>query len=87
MVDRPPSNVQVRNVVITAATLKTRVDFEATVSTSDTVTMQNIGTLSGVAILKKSDGSTVTATVATNVITITQATLTNVDIIGVAFST
>ncbi len=87
MVDRPPINVQVRSVTVTAAALKTRVDFESTVSTSDTITMQNIGTLSGAAILRKDTGATLTATIATNVITVTTIGLTNVDVIGTAYST
>ncbi len=87
MVDRPPSNVQVRNVIITAAVQKTRVDCEATVSTSDTITMQNIGTLLGATVLRKDTGAALTATVATNVITITQASITNVDVIVTALST
>ncbi len=87
MVDRPPSNVQVRSVTITPAALKTRVDFEATVSTSDTITMQNIGALSGAAVLRKDTGAALTTTIATNVITVTTTLLTNVDVIGTAYST
>jgi hypothetical protein len=59
--------------------------FEATVTTSDTITITGITTLdAGCALAKASDGSAVTYTKATNVLTVTTAGLTNEHIVGFA---
>jgi hypothetical protein len=58
--------------------------LEAEVSTNDTVTLSNFKSSADPdqhLVLKKSDRSTVTHTVANNVITITQGALTNIDVI------
>ena len=58
--------------------------LEAEVSTNDTVTLSNFKNSAAPdqsLVLKKSDRSTVTHTAAYNVLTITQPTLTNVDVI------
>jgi hypothetical protein len=41
-------------------------------------------TVNGATLLKRSDGSAVTCAVATNVITVTQGTTTNVPVVGLA---
>lgn len=59
----------------------------ATVSTDDTVTVGGITTLSGVYAAKQSDGSIVSATKVDNVITITEAALTDEPIVIMAIGT
>ena len=51
---------------------------DATVSTDNTVTFGSVTTITFSAVCKKTDGATVAHTKATNVITITEAALTNV---------
>jgi hypothetical protein len=51
---------------------------DAIVSTSDTVTFSALTTVTFSAVCKKADGATVAHTKATNIITITEAALTNV---------
>ncbi len=56
--------------------------YDVQVSTNDTITLAEYDTgssLSQVLLFKKSDRSTVTQTSALNVITVTQAGLTNID--------
>ena len=76
-----------KTTVVTAATEKKYITFEATVSTDDTITLGDLTDILGAAVFKKSDGSSVTFTEATNVITITQAALTNVAVVGFAYGT
>lgn len=57
---------------------------EATVSTSDTVTINALTDIS-TAVVYEFDGTSVSTTVATNVITITQASLTDVKVVILAF--
>lgn len=87
MVDRAETVTSDKTTIVTAATTKRYEAFEAQVSTSDTITMADFTTVNGAALFKKSDGTAVTVTVATNVITVTQAALTNVDCIGIAVGT
>jgi len=85
-VDRTETVVD-RDLIIvteTAAITKKRIVFEATVSTSDTITLDDMTTINSAHLAKKSDGTEVTCTIATNVITVTQAGLTNVAIVGFA---
>jgi len=82
MVDRPETVTSKREVIITPAVTKQVLGIEDTVSTNDTIIMGDLTTVNGAGLLKRSDGSTVTCTVATNVITITQAALTDVVIVG-----
>jgi hypothetical protein len=84
MVDAPETVTSNRQAIITAATTKQIVTFEATVSTDKTITLSDLTTVNGAALLKRSDGSAVTCTVATNVITVTQGTLTDVPVVGIA---
>ena len=51
---------------------------DATVSTDDIVTINTLSSITFSAVCKKTDGSTVAHSKATNVITITEAALTNV---------
>jgi hypothetical protein len=76
-----------KQTIITPAVQKKYITFEATVSTDDTVTLGDLADILGAALFKKSDGSSVTFTEATNVITITGAGLTNVPIVGFAYGT
>jgi hypothetical protein len=82
-VDRAETVTSNRQAIITAAATKQVVTIEATVSTDDTITLSDLTTINGAALLKRSDGSAITCTVATNVITITQATTTNVPVVGI----
>jgi hypothetical protein len=84
MVDAAETVTSNRQAIITAATTKQIVTFEATVSTDKTITLSDLTTVNGAALLKRSDGSAVTCTVATNVITVTQGTLTDVPVVGIA---
>jgi hypothetical protein len=82
--DSPETVTSNRQAIITPATTKQIVTFEATVSTDDTITLSDLTTINGAALLKRSDGSAVTCTVATNVITVTEADLTDVVVVGLA---
>lgn len=82
--DRAETVTSNRQTILTAASTKQIIVFEATVSTNDTITLSDITTITGAALLKRSDGSAVTCTVATNVITVTQATLTDAVVEGIA---
>ena len=76
-----------KQTVVTAAVEKKYMTFEATVSTDNTITLGNLTDILGAALFKKSDGSVVTFTETTNVITVTSAGLTNVPIVGFAYGT
>lgn len=85
MADRTETVTLTRTVTVTAAVTKTALMFEATVSTADTITMGSLTTLLNAVLFKKSDGAAVTCTVATNVITVTQGTTTDVPVVGLAY--
>jgi hypothetical protein len=73
--------------VVTEAITKKRMVFEVAnpgVSTDDTVTLGDFTTIASVHLCKKSDGAEIACTKATNVITVTEAALTNVAAIGFA---
>jgi hypothetical protein len=76
-----------KQTIVTPAVEKKYLTFEATVSTDATVTLGDLADILGAALFKKSDGSAVTFSEATNVITITQASLTNEPIVGFAYGT
>jgi len=57
--------------------------FRATVSTDETIPLE-IGTLVAAIVCKVSDGTTCTNTTALGVITVTEAALTDVDVVGFA---
>jgi hypothetical protein len=76
-----------KQTVVTAAVEKRYITFEATVSTDDTVTLGDLADMLGAALFKKSDGTAVTFTEATNVITVTEAGLTNEPVVGFAYGT
>jgi len=84
MVERTETVIERGDIVVTAAVLKKRLVFEATVSTDDTIKLGDLTTVHSAHLAKKSDGSEVTCTVATNVITVTGAGLTDVPVIGFA---
>lgn len=87
MADRTETVTSSKQTVVTAATEKKYITFEATVSTDDTVTLGDLTDILGAAVFKKSDGTAITFTEATNVITITQVTITNVPVVGFAYGT
>ena len=87
MADRPETVIERGDIVVTSATLKKRLVFEATVSTDDTITLGDLTAINSAHLAKKSDGSEVTCTIATNVITVTGAGLTNVAVVGFAIGT
>lgn len=87
MVAVTPKITSSKQTVVTAAVEKKYATFEATVSTDYTVPISELTDILGAAVFKKSDGSAVTFTEATNIITITQASLTNVDVVGFAYGT
>jgi hypothetical protein len=74
-------------VIVTDAVTKKVLQISTSVSTNDTITLSDLTTINGAALLKRSDGSAVSCTVATNVITVTQATLTDIPIVGIAIGT
>jgi hypothetical protein len=69
----------------TAQVQKGVVDFETTVTTNDTIPISEFTALASAHLAKKSDGSEVTCTVATNVITVTGAGLTDIPVVGSAY--
>lgn len=87
IVDRVETVTGSWSKIVTAATVKFYQAFEATVSTGDTVTLDKFTTITYGLLLKASDGSVITCTYATNVITVTQATTTDVAIVGFAYGT
>ena len=77
-----------KQTVVAAAIEKKYVTFEAlAVSETNTITLGDFTTIAGAALFKKSDGSTVAFTKATNVLTVTEADLTNIDLVGFAYGT
>jgi hypothetical protein len=80
MTDVAESVKLLESFVVTEAVKKIRGIFEATVSTTNTVTLDDLTTIANALISKKSDGSNVAFTKATNVLTITEAAQTNVPV-------
>lgn len=73
--------------VRTAEVKKGAVTFEATVTTSDTIPITEFAAVVRAELGKKSDGTAVTVTVATNIITVTGAGLTDIPVVGTAYET
>lgn len=74
--------------VVTAATEKKYITFEAaSVSETNTITLGDFTTIAAAALFKKSDGATVAFTKATNVLTVTETGLSNIDLVGFAYGT
>jgi len=70
--------------VLKIETLYKVVLFTAVVSSNDTIVIDDLETIVGLAILKQIDGTSVTATKSANTITITEAGLTDVPVVGIA---
>jgi len=87
MVVRSARVTSSKQTVVTPAVEKKYVTLETPVSTDDTVPVGQLSDILGAVVLKKSDGSSITFTEATNIITITQASLTDVDAIIFAYGT
>ena len=79
MADIAEKVLEVRSAVVKKAVFFTAED----VTTGDTITLADLSSIDGVVIFKRSDGSTVTQTEATNVVTIA-GSYANVDVIGLA---
>ena len=74
--------------VVTAAAEKKYITFEAaSVSENDTITLADFTTIAGAALFKKSDGADVDFTKATNVLTVTEAGLSAINLVGFAYGT
>ena len=71
----------------TVTDLKKVVLVESTVSTNDTVPITELSTITSAVVLNATSGATLTCSVATNVVTITQSTQTNVKCIILALGT
>jgi predicted DNA-binding ArsR family transcriptional regulator len=76
-----------KQTVVTASVEKKYITFEATVSVGNTITLSDLTDILYVKACKKSDGSDVTCTEATNVVTITESPLSSVAIVGFAYGT
>jgi hypothetical protein len=85
MVDRQEVLLKTEDPQVTAPTFGRFSVATATVSTGDTVTLGNHTAIDNAVICKLSDGSTVTFTKATNVLTITQVAMTDVPVIIFAY--
>jgi len=85
MVERTETNKKTSHYIKTSEVRKKIIDFDAIVSTNDTIVIEDVTLLGSAHLAKKSDGSEVDCTVATNVITVTEADLTNVPVVGSAW--
>tara|TARA_Y100000310_G_C20566598_1_gene755809 strand:+ start:665 stop:904 length:240 start_codon:yes stop_codon:yes gene_type:complete len=78
MVDRIPTEIQtVDNTIYTI--------LEATVTTGDTITVNGIKTIARVVIGQLLGGTDVSASTSTNVITITESSLTNQEVVMIVW--
>ncbi len=71
--------LEVRSAVVKKSVIFTAED----VTTADTITLADLSSIDGFAILDRSDGSSITSTEATNVITI-GGSYADIDVIGIA---
>lgn len=78
-VDIAEKVLEVRSTVVKKSVIFTAED----VTTTDTITLSDLSTIDGVAILDRSDGSSITVTKATNVVTV-GGSYSDVDVIGIA---
>ena len=85
--DTPEIVESSKTVIITDAVTKKVLQISATVhATNDTITLSDVTTINGAALLKRADGSAVTCTVATNVITVTQAGMSDTPVVGIVLA-
>jgi hypothetical protein len=89
MVADTPETVSSSKVdTITPAVTKKVLQFSAIVhATNDTITLSDLAAIDGAALLKRADGTAVTCTVATNVITVTQSAMSDTPVEGIAIGT
>jgi hypothetical protein len=87
MAVRTATTTTSKQTVVTPAVEKKYETFETPVSTDDTIPRGNFTTLAYAKLCKKSDGSDVACTKATNVITVTEAGLTDEPVVGFAYGT
>jgi len=88
MVDRAEYVISLETIVVTEAVTKKEMKFRVPqISTGDTVTLNNFTTIAGAYLCKESDGATVAFTKAANVLTVTEAALTNIPVRGYAYGT
>lgn len=78
------SDIDEKVVEVRSSVVKKIVFFTAEdVTTADTITLDDLSTIDGAAVLDRSDGSAVTETEATNIITI-GGSYSDIDVVGVA---
>jgi len=70
------------NIITRQKTIR-YVVFDSEISTDDTLTISDFSSITAFALFKLSDGSSVTATKSTNVLTITTVSLTDEKVIGI----
>lgn len=87
MAVRTAQTTSSKQTVVTPAVEKKYGTWETPVSTDDTIPLGNFTTLAYAKLCKKSDGTDVSCTIATNVITVTQASITDAPVVVFAFGT
>jgi hypothetical protein len=87
LADRAETVTSSKQTVVTPAVEKKYITFEATVSTDDTITIGDLASILFATIVAKSDGVEMDCSVATNVITVTQAGATDEPVVGFAYGT
>ena len=86
MVELKETVTSSKMTVVTAAVEKKYITFEVEdASVDNTITLEDFTTIAAAALFKKSDGTTVAFTKSTNVLTITEAGLSSVDLVGYAY--
>jgi hypothetical protein len=87
MVAVTPSITSSKQIVVTPAVEKKYVTFEAKgIDENDTIPIGALTDILSAALFKESDGTPVTFTEATNIITVT-AVITDTDLVGFAYGT
>ena len=87
MAVRTATTTTSKQTIVTPAVEKKYETFETPVSTDDTIPRGNFSAIAYAKLCKKSDGSDVTCTIATNIITVTGAGLTDEPVVGFAYGT
>jgi hypothetical protein len=87
LTDRAETVTSSKQTVVTEATVKKYITFEAIVTTDDTITLGDLATFLGGVILKKADGADVAFTADGTELTITEAALSDVAVVGFAYGT
>jgi hypothetical protein len=83
----PETVTSSKQTIVTPAVEKKYITFEATVSQGNTIILGDLTDILYVKLCKKSDGTDVTCTEGTNVVTITESPCSSVAIVGFAYGT